>query len=80
MKPVRLFCYMFLLAFVGPDRKQGSITFLSFWTYWPIETSHYILFIQSQFVNKKQRIVYGKGASNINYSTVVFNFDVCRLS
>ena len=31
-------------------------------------------------MNKKQRIVDGQGASNINCSTVVFNFDVCRLS
>ena len=27
-------------------------------------------------MNKKQRIVYGQGVSNINYSTDVFNFDV----
>ena len=31
-------------------------------------------------MNKKQRIVHGQEASNENYSTVVFNFDVCRLS
>ena len=31
-------------------------------------------------MNKKQRIVDGQGASNINCSAVVFNFDVCRLS
>ena len=42
-----------------------------------METSH--LFIQSQFVNKKRGIVHGQEASNINYSTVVFNFDVCQL-
>ena len=24
--------------------------------------------------------MYGQGASNINYSTVVFSFDVCRIS
>ena len=28
----------------------------------------------------KQRILYCQGASNIYYNTVVFNFDVCRLS
>ena len=78
MKPVRLLCYMFLLAFLGPDRKQSWMVSLSFWTHWPIETSH--KFIQSQFVNKKQRIVHDQGASNITYSTVVFNFDVCQFS
>ena len=70
--------YVFV-SFFGPDRVQRSIiVFLSFWTYWPIEAFHE--FIQSQFLNKKQRIVHGQGASNINYSTVVFNFDVFRLS
>ena len=43
-----------------------------------METLH--LFIQSQFVNKKQRFVHCQGAANINYSNVFFNFDVCRLS
>ena len=33
-----------------------------------METLH--LFIQSQFVNKKQRFVHSQGASNINYSTI----------
>ena len=31
-------------------------------------------------MNKKQRIVHGQGTSNMNYSTIVFNFDICRLS
>ena len=31
-------------------------------------------------MHKKQRIVRGQGASNKNYSIVVFSFDVCRLS
>ena len=31
-------------------------------------------------MNKTQRIVHGQGASNITYSTIVFNFDVCWLS
>ena len=78
MKPVRLLCYFFSVSFFGPDRAQRSIAFLSFRTYLPIETSHQ--FIQSQSVNKKQRIVHGQGASNINYTTVVFNFDVCLFS
>ena len=33
------------------------------------------LIIQSQFVNRKQRIVHSQGAFNINFSTVSFNFD-----
>ena len=57
--------YVFV-SFFGPDRAQRSITFLSFWTYWSIETLHW--FIQSQFVNKKQRVVHGQGASNITYT------------
>ena len=27
-----------------------------------------------------QRVVYGQGTSNINYTILVFNFDVCPLS
>ena len=53
---------------------QCSIAFLLFW----LLTSHQ--FIQSEFLNKRQRIVHGQGACNITYSTIVFNFDVCRLS
>ena len=68
----------FLLAFFGPEFVQRLIAFLSFWTYWPTETSHW--FIESQFVNRKQRIVHGQGASSINYSTIVFDFGVCQLS
>ena len=30
------------------------------------------------YEQKKQRIVHGQVASNINYSIIVFNFDVCR--
>ena len=52
MKPARLPCCKFLLA-LGPDRAQRSKAFLSFWSYWQIETSHW--FIQPQFVNEKQR-------------------------
>ena len=70
--------YVFV-SFFGPVRVQRSvIVFLSFWTYWPIEKLYE--FIHSQFLNKKQRIVHCQGASNINYSTVVFNLDVLRLS
>ena len=30
-------------------------------------------------MKQMQGIVQRQGASNINYSTVIFNFDVCRL-
>ena len=66
-KPLDSLVYVFVTCF-GPDRVQRSIAFLSFWIYCSIETS------------KKQRIVHGQGASNMKYSIVVFNFDVCRLS
>ena len=68
----------FAVYFCGPGGAQkDSITFLSFWSYWPIKTSRW--FIQSRVVNKKRRIVHGHRASNIN-CIVVFIFDVCRLS
>ena len=31
-------------------------------------------------MNKNQRIVHGQGTSNITYSTVNFNFNVCQVS
>ena len=77
MKPFRLLCYMFLLAFL--DLTMHSIPIiLKFLTHRSIICINY--FIQSQFVNRKQRILHGQGASNINCSTVVFNFDVHWLS
>ena len=36
-----------MLYVFGPDRAQRSIAFLTFWTCWPIGTSHY--FFHSQF-------------------------------
>ena len=39
-----------------------------------------LIYSVTEFVNKKQRIVQGQTASNINYSTVVLNFDVCWAS
>ena len=66
MKPVRILFHMFLLfIFVilfGPELTHSE--------------KHRINLFR-QFVNKKQRIVLGQEASNINYSTVGFN--VCRL-
>ena len=67
LKPLDCLVYVFVTCF-GLDRAQRSRAFLSFWIYCPIETS------------KKQRIVHGQGASNMKYSIVVFNFDVCQLS
>ena len=77
MKPETLYVFV---TFFGPDRAQRSIAFLSLLNLLTnrTETSH--LFTQSQFVDKKQRLLHSKGASNINYSTIAFNFDVCRLS
>ena len=45
-----------------------------------LDLTDYRINLFRQFVNKKQRIVHGQGAANINYSTVIFNFDICRLS
>ena len=39
-----------------------------------------LIYSVTEFVNKKQRIVQGQTASNINYSTLVLNFDVCWAS
>ena len=39
-----------------------------------------LIYSVTEFVNKEQRIVLGQTASNINYSTVVLNFDICRAS
>ena len=39
-----------------------------------------LIYSVTQFVNKEQRIVLGQTASNINYSIVVLNFDICRAS
>ena len=75
MKPFRLFCYMFLLAFLTlmvHNVQQHSYLFEL--------TDHRINLFSHKFVNKKQRIVHGQGAFNITYSTVVFNFDDYRFS
>ena len=76
MKPVRRLFHVFA-SFFEPDRAQRSTAFLSFWTYWLIIALIYSDTICEQ---KKKRIVHSQGASNINYSTVIFNFDICRLS
>ena len=71
--PTDFFLYVFV-RFCRLDLAQRSIASRSFWPYWPIKTSH--CFIQSQFLNKKQRVVHGQEASNINCSSVVLIFDV----
>ena len=58
--------------FYGPDRAQRSITFPSFLNFL---TNRNIPLIYSVTICER-RIVYGQRASNINYSTFVFNFDV----
>ena len=53
--------YVFV-SFFGPDRAQRSIAFLSLLNLLTnrTETSH--LFTQSQFVDKKQRLLHSTGA------------------
>ena len=76
IKPIRLFCYMFLLTFVDLCTTFNSIPIIL-----NLLTNRNIVLIYSVTIcEQKQSIVQGQGASNINYSTVVFNFDVCWLS
>ena len=73
MKPDRLLCYMFLLAIL--DLPDSILIILN------LLTNRNIALIYSvTFCEQKKQIVYGQGASNINCSTIVFIFDVCRLS
>ena len=78
MKPVGLLGYTFLLAFL--DLTAHNVQQHSY--HFELLTNRNIVLIYSVtiFEQKKQRIVHGQGASEINYSTVVFNFDICRLS
>ena len=76
MKPVRLLCYMFFSLF-GPDSDfydQLSIPIIL-----NLLTNRNIALIYSVTICE-QKDCARQGASNINYSTVVFNCDVCRLS
>ena len=75
-KPVRLLCYTFLVTLLEltvHNLQQRSCHFEL------TDQQKHCIDLLSQFVNKKQRIVRGQGASNINHSTIVFNIDVCRL-
>ena len=79
MKPVRLLLNVFV-SFFGPNRAQRSIHIILN----PLTNRNialiYSVTICEQQQQEKLRIVHGQGASNITYSTIVFNFDVCRLS
>ena len=74
MKPDRLLCYMFLLAIL--DLTASILIILNLLTNRNIALIYSVTFCEQ----KKQRIVHGQGASNINCSAIVFIFDVCRLS
>ena len=69
--------YVFVSCF-GLDLTQCSISFPMISNL--LTNRNMALIYSISFVNKKQRIVHGQGASNISNTTVVFNFDVCRLS
>ena len=75
MKPDRLLCYMFLSAIL--DLPDSILIILNLLTDRNIALIYSVTFWEQK---KKQRIVHGQGASNINCSTIVFIFDVCRLS
>ena len=76
MKPDRLLCYMFLSAIL--DLTDSIPIILNLLTNRNIALIYSVTICEQQ--KKKQRIVHGQGASNINCSTIVFIFDVCRLS
>ena len=73
MKPDRLLCYMFLLAIL--DLTDSIPIILNLLT-----NRNTALIYSVTFCEQKKQIVHGQGASNINCSTIVFIFDVCRLS
>ena len=75
MKPDRLLCYMFLLAIL--DLTASIPIILNLLTNRNIALIYLVTICEQK---KKQRIVHGQEASNINCSTIVFNYDVCRLS
>ena len=75
MKPDRLLCYMFLSAIL--DLTDSIPIILNLLTNRNIALIYSVTFWEQK---KNQRIVHGQGASNINCSTIVFIFDVCRLS
>ena len=75
MKPDRLLCYMFLLAIL--DFTDSILIILNLLTNRNIALIYSVTICEEK---KYQRIVHGRGASNINCSTIVFIFDVCRLS
>ena len=74
MKPNRLRCYIFLSAIL--DLTDSIPIILN------LLTNRNIALIYSVTIaeQKKNGIVHGEGTSNINCSTIVFIFDVCKLS
>ena len=68
--------YILLLPFFGPDRAQRSVPIILNLL---INRNIALIFSVSICEPRKQKNVHGQGASNITYSTIVFNFDVCRL-
>ena len=75
MKPDRLLCYMFLSAIL--DLTDSIPIILNLLTNRNIALIYSVTICEEK---KNQRIVHGQGASNTNCSTIVFIFDVCRLS
>ena len=69
MKPSKLVCFVFVNIF-GFDRAQTTIDFEMCWSNWAIET--FLLRYSAVVWTLKQRIVHGRGPSNINCSTIVF--------
>ena len=65
-------------------QKLTRPSFLVVFLEWPILTlltnRNVALIIQSQLVNKIERIVICRGAPNVDYRTVVFVFDFCIVS
>ena len=69
--------YVFVIVF-GLDPAQATIGLEKCWSNSPIET--FPLNYSTRSVNVKQKIVQGRGPSNINCSSFVITFEVHRLS
>ena len=78
MKPVRLLCHMFLLAFL--DLIVYNVQKHSQHFELTNQKKYRINLFSRNLGPKIKKIVYSQGASNINYSTVVFNFAVYLIS
>ena len=69
--------YVFVIIF-GLDPPQATIGLEKCWSNRPIET--FPLNYSTRSFNVKEKIVQGCGPSNINCSSFVIAFEVCRLS